>query len=375
MKKICYLTTIKDSISAFFVPQLNYLSENGFEVTVISDRSLQYSKKLSNRVRRIDIDIPRGVSLLGTVRSITVLKRIFKKERYDMVQYSTLNASFCASIAAKKAGIRIRNYHMMGFRYQGFSGINRLIFRNIEKLTCAMSTSIECVSKGIRQFGIDEKIFKAEKAVVVWNGSTGGVDVKRFDVSKREPWRKTIRDQLGIAQEEFVFLFAGRITGDKGINELLKAFMNLHIDAKLVMVGNQEGLNTINAGLWEKAIANDNIIIRPAVTNIEEYYASADCLVLPSYREGFGNVLIESACTGTTCIASDIPGPSEIIDNIGGYKCRVKDANDLRDKMRIVIRNRQRHIPVDIANRAALFYDADTLNKEILKRKQQLLGL
>ena len=242
MKKICYLTTIKDSISAFFVPQLNYLSENGFEVTVISDRSLQYSKKLSNRVRRIDIDIPRGVSLLGTVRSITVLKRIFKKERYDMVQYSTLNASFCASIAAKLAGIRIRNYHMMGFRYQGFSGIKRLIFRSIEKLTCDFSTSIECVSKGNRQSGIDEKIFKAEKAVVVWNGSTGGVDVKRFDVSKREPWRKTIRDQLGIAQEEFVFLFAGRITGDKGINELLKAFMNLHIDAKLVMVGNQEGI-------------------------------------------------------------------------------------------------------------------------------------
>ncbi len=375
MKKICYLTTIKDSISAFFVPQLNYLSENGFEVTVISDRSLQYSKKLSNRVRRIDIDIPRGVSLLGTVRSITVLKRIFKKERYDMVQYSTLNASFCASIAAKLAGIRIRNYHMMGFRYQGFSGIKRLIFRSIEKLTCDFSTSIECVSKGNRQSGIDEKIFKAEKAVVVWNGSTGGVDVKRFDVSKREPWRKTIRDQLGIAQEEFVFLFAGRITGDKGINELLKAFMNLHIDAKLVMVGNQEGINTINAGLWEKAIANENIIIRPAVTNIEEYYAAADCLVLPSYREGFGNVLIESTCTGTICIAADIPGPSEIIDNIGGYKCRVKDAHDLRDKMRIVVRNRQKHIPIDIANRVALYYNADTLNKEILKRKQKLLGL
>lgn len=375
MKKICYLTTIKDSISAFFVPQLNYLSENGFEVTVISDRSLKYSKELSKRVRRIDIDIPRGVSFWGTVRSIIVLKKIFKKEKYDMVQYSTLNASFCASIAAKIAGIRIRNYHIMGIRYQGFAGINRLIFRNIEKLTCAMSTSIECVSKGIRQFGIDEKIFKAEKAVVVWNGSTGGVDVKRFDVNKRDMWRSAIRDQLGIAQEEFVFLFAGRITGDKGINELLKAFMNLHIDAKLVMVGNQEGINTIDAGLWEKAIANGNIIIRPAVINIEEYYAAADCLVLPTYREGFGNVLIESACTGTTCIASDIPGPSEIIDNIGGYKCRAKDANDLRDKMRTVIRNRQKHIPADIANRAALFYDADTLNKEILKRKQQLLGL
>ena len=375
MKKICYLTTIKDSISVFFVPQLNYLSENGFEVTVISDRSLKYSKRLSKRVRRIDIDIPRGVSLLGTVKSIVVLKRIFQKERYDMVQYSTPNASFCASIAAKLADIQIRNYHMMGFRYQGFSGIKKLIFRSIEKLTCAFSTSIECVSKENRQFGIDENIFKAEKAVVVWNGSTGGVDVKRFDVNRRDMWRSAIRDQLGIAQEEFVFLFAGRITGDKGINELLKAFMNLHMDAKLVMVGNQEEINTIHAGLWEKAAADENIMIRPAVINIEEYYAAADCLVLPSYREGFGNVLIESACTGTICIATDIPGPSEIIDNIGGYKCRVKDAHDLWDKMRTVVRNREKHIPLDIANRAALFYDADTLNKEILKRKQKLLGL
>ena len=375
MKKICYLTTIKDSISAFFIPQLNYLSENGFEVTVISDRSLKYSKELSERVRRIDIDIPRGVSFLGTVRSIIVLEKIFKKERYDMVQYSTLNASFSASIAAIIAGIRIRNYHIMGIRYQGFTGIKRMIFRGIEKLTCAMSTSVECVSKGIRQFGIDENIFKADKAVVVWNGSTGGVDVKRFDISKRDIWRSAIRDQLGIAQDEFVFLFAGRITRDKGINELLKAFMNLHMDAKLVLVGNQEGIDTLDAGLWEKATADDNIIIRPAVINIEEYYAAADCLVLPSYREGFGNVLIESACTGTICIASDIPGPTEIIDNIGGYKCRAKDTHDLRDKMRIVVRNRHKTIPGDIAERAALFYDADTLNKEILKRKQKLLGL
>ena len=375
MKKICYLTTIKHSISAFFIPQLNFLSENGFEVTVISDRSLKYSKELSERVKRIDIDIPRGVSLLGTVRSIMVLKRIFQKERYDMVQYSTPNASFCASIAAKLAGIRIRNYHMMGFRYQGFTGIKRLIFRSIEKLTCAMSTSIECVSKGNRQFGIDEKIFKAEKAVVVWNGSTGGVDVKRFDVSKRDMWRSAVRDQLGIPQEAFVFLFAGRITKDKGINELLEAFMNLQMDAKLVMVGNQEGINTIAAGLWEKAIASEDIIIRPAATNIEEYYAAADCLVLPSYREGFGNVLIEASCTGTICIATDIPGPSEIIDNIGGYKCRVKDAHDLRDKMRIAVRNQEQHVPGDIAKKVALFYSSDVLNKEILKRKQKLLGL
>ena len=86
-------------------------------------------------------------------------------------------------------------------------------------------------------------------------------------------------------------------------------------------------------------------------------------------------MLIESTCTGTICIATDIPGPSEIIDNIGGYKCRVKDARDLRDTMRIAVRSREKNIPAEIAKRAVLFYNSDVLNNEILKRKQELLGL
>ena len=373
VRKICYITTIKASINSFFISQLNYLSNKGFELVVISDKAFKYSEKLSPKVRRIDISIPRGVSLFGTLKAITELIRIFQKERFDIVQYSTPNASFCAAIAAKFARVKVRNYHMMGFRYLGFSGIKREVFRIIEKLTCNLSTDIECVSRTNRQLGIDEGIFTAEKSVVVWNGSTGGVDTEKFNVNKREMWRARIRSGLEIRKDDFVFLFAGRITKDKGINELLKAFMTFNPEAKLIMVGDQEGVNTLNQELWKKASLDQNIIIRPGVSNVEEYYAAADCLILPSYREGFGTVIIEATSVGTPCIVTNIPGPSEVVDNIGGYKCNVKDVSDLRIKMGMAYRDKGKSDPLELSEKAVLFYDSNMLNKKILERKKRLL--
>ena len=374
-RRICYVTTIKASINSFFISQLNYLSDNGFEVTVIADKEYSYSEKLSSEVRRIDISIPRGISLFGTLRAITQLRKIFKKEKFDLVQYSTPNASFCAAIAAKFVGIAVRNYHMMGLRYLGFYGIKRAIFRIIEKITCDLSTNIECVSNTNRQLGIEEGIFAVEKAVVVWNGSTGGVDTDKFDVRKREFWRTAIRSDLGIEKDEFVFLFAGRITKDKGINELLKAFLSFKLPAKLLIVGSQEGINTLDSEIWKRANDNQNILIRQSVSNIEEYYAASDCLILPSYREGFGTVVLEATCVGTPCIVTDIPGPSEVVDNIGGYKCNVKDVSDLRRKMVIAYQDRGKNNPLELSEKAILFYDSNVLNEKILERKKCLLNM
>ena len=96
--------------------------------------------------------------------------------------------------------------------------------KEIEQIACYNSTSIECVSKSNLNLAINEKLFKSEKATVVWNGSSGGVDLKRFDYNKREIWRNTLRSELGYCDSDFIYGFIGRITGDKGINELLACF-------------------------------------------------------------------------------------------------------------------------------------------------------
>ena len=117
--------------------------------------------------------------------AIRSLFKIFRKEKFDLIQYSTPNAAFYASIAAKFTRCKVRNYHIMGFRYLGVKGKNRILLKGIERITCCNSTSIECVSDSNFKLGVKEKIFPSDKATIVWNGSTGGVDTERFNIQKR----------------------------------------------------------------------------------------------------------------------------------------------------------------------------------------------
>lgn len=377
MRKICYVTTLSLTIKSFFIPQLIYLSENGYEVVVICSPDKALQKDLGEKIRFIPVPIARGISPTTLIGTILMLKRVFAKEKFDMVQYSTPNASFCASIAAKLAKIRIRNYHLMGLRYIGMSGIYRKLFKIIEKLTCRLSTHIECITKSNLNLSVEEKLFSPEKATIVWNGSTGGVDLNRFDVAKREEWRKEIRQSLGYSDNDFVFGFIGRITKDKGINELLEAFLSISNRAKLLVVGQAEGIDTLNEELFEKAKENENIMFHDAVRDVEKYYAAIDVLVLPSYREGFGNVVIEAGAVGTPAIVSNIPGPIDaILDNQTALTVKVNDAQDLRDKMEIFLDTPEvcAQMGKSCVDFVAQAFDSRILCDKILERKESLIG-
>ena len=132
MKKICYVVTISLTIRAFFIPQLQKLAEI-YDVTVIcsTDNKLQY--QLGDKIKYFPVDIPRGIALKETIKAIRELEAFFPREKFDMVQYSTPNAAFCASIASKSANIKVRNYHLMGYRYLGEKGVARFILKNVRE--------------------------------------------------------------------------------------------------------------------------------------------------------------------------------------------------------------------------------------------------
>ena len=300
----------------------------------------------------------------------------FKANKFDIVQYSTPNASFCASLAAKISKIKIRNYHIMGFRYLGFSGLPKFIFKFLEKLTCWLSTHIECITPSNLELGINEKIFDKEKATIVLNGSTGGVDLSRFDYTMRTEWRNAIRKSLGYSETEFIFGFVGRITKDKGINEILEAFSKISGNCNLLLIGNKEGINTLDTTLYNNAQKDPRIRFYNSVNDIEKYYAAIDVLLLPSYREGFGMVIAEAAAMGTPSIVSNIPGPIDvIIEGETALTAEVKNADDLRLKMQYFINNTE-SIP-EMSQHCTEFiktkFDSKILNQEILHRKKTLL--
>lgn len=376
MKKICYVVTVPITIRAFFVPQLQYLAEHGFEVHVICSEDDGLQELLGEKIKYIPLNMPRGISFGGTIKAIKELTRIFKREKYDLVQYSTPNAAFNASIASKVAKIEIRNYHLMGLRYEGDHGLKRTILKMMEKISCGLSTDIECVSNSNMEIALKDKIFSREKATVVWNGSTGGVDLSRFDVTQRNKWRKEIRTAYGYREEDFVYGFVGRITRDKGIDELLEAFLEMKTDAKLFLIGKLENPKTLNQEILKRAKEHSSIRFCDSVIDIERYYAAIDVLVLPSYREGFGNVVIEAGALGTPAIVSDIPGPIDTIEC--GRTALVVPPKDVGTLKSLMQQIREKDY-LDMGKNAAVFvkkkFDSDILCGKILERKKRLLGI
>lgn len=372
--KICYIVTVPITIRSFFIPQLKYLANNGFDVSVVCSKDELLQQELGNTITYHPIEMPRGISFLGSLKAVWELFCYFREERFDFIQYSTPNAAMYASIAGRLANIKVRNYHLMGFRYLGTKGILRFILKKMEKISCNYSTHIECVSNSNLEIGIKEKVLKKEKAQVVWNGSSGGVDLKRFDYSKRLTYRKEIRSKYGLSESDFVFGFVGRITKDKGVNELLEAFLSIE-DAKLLMVGKEEGASTLNQRIYNVSMENSNIIFVGQVKDVEKYYAALDVLILPSYREGFGNVIIEAAAMGTPAIVSNIPGPIDAVE-IGKTALVVnkKDTDSLLEAMKKIQRMDYIEMGVQAEQFAREKFDSETLCRKILETKKEILS-
>lgn len=375
MNKICYILTVPVTVRAFFIPQLKYLSENGFDVSVIcsSDDSLQ--SELGKKIHFIPVDMPRGLSIFKSISVIRKLIKIFKQESFNFIQYSTPNAALYGAIAAKICRVKIRNYHLMGFRYLGAKGILKVILKFLEKITCRLSSSIECVSKSNLELGVAEGIFAKNKATVVWNGSTGGIDLDRFSIENRTEWRNEIRNKLGYSKNDFIYGFVGRITKDKGIDELLEAFLNSAHNAKLLMVGEFENEQELNHDLLSNAKSNNQIKFVGAVNDVEKYFAAIDMLVLPSYREGFGNVVIESAAMGTPAIVSDIPGPRDaVIPNKTAILVPPNNTRALENIFDTVSKETIISLGKEAADLSKNNFDQNILNKYILERKNYLLS-
>lgn len=253
MKKICFVTTVSITIKAFLLQFTDYLINEGYDVTFICNTDESMYKSCNDHIHYIPVPMKRGVGFDG-LSVINKLTKIFKENNFDIIQYSTPNASLYASIAAKRAGCENRLYCQWGIRYMGFEGgIKRMIFKQIEKIVCQKSSVIECESHSLYNFSINEKLYPASKGSVIWNGSACGVDLNKYRIDKKSIWRQEVRKELNITENATVFGYVGRITRDKGANELLSAFREVikTKEAYLLMIGMFDDANTINADLRE----------------------------------------------------------------------------------------------------------------------------
>lgn len=333
MKKICFVTTVSATLKAFVIDTAIYLHEKGgYDITFICDKDENLNTILPSYIKYIPISMKRGLRISGIFSFINLL-RILKRERFDMIQYSTPNASFYASIASKIVNTPIRLYCQWGICYVGFTGIKRKCFKNIEKIICCFSTWIEPDSFGNRCFSIKEGLYKKTKSSVIWNGSASGVNLKKFDIAYKNKWRNDIRDKYKLKSDTVVLGYVGRITRDKGINELLQAYKTYlvaNLNSVLMLVGNIEYNANLDCKLYQWSKEEKRVIYCGHNDNIEKFVAAMDVFILPSYREGFGTSVIESQAMGVPVIVSNIPGPTEaMILNKTGLIFEKKNSLDL----------------------------------------------
>lgn len=343
MYKVCFVTTISLTLKSFVLDFAKAMHETGdFEIHFICDYDASFEKTLPDYIHYKPIPMKRGISFDG-LKAIGEMVKYFKKEKFDLVQYSTPNAACYASIASKLSGIPCRLYCQWGIAYVGFQGIKRQIFKLIEKIVCMCSTKIEPDSFGNLNFSHIEGLYDASKSGVIWHGSASGVNLNKFDISKKEHWCSEIRNKYDIPTDAFVYIFIGRITRDKGINELFEAIKTLiaqNDDVYLLLVGNVEKNESVDANLY-KWTQNEPRVIYCGYTNeVEKYLAASDVYLLPSYREGFGTAVIEAEAMGVPVIVSDIPGPTDaMINRKTGLLTPKADAKKLFDSMLFLYEN------------------------------------
>ena len=345
MKKICFVTTVSVTMKSFVLETAKHLhNECGYDVTLICSPDEAFQKSLPEYIRFIPVEMVRGVSLSG-VSSMLKLAKIFKRERFDLIEYMTPNASFYSSMAGFLSGTKLRIYSQCGIRYVSFSGLKRTIFKTVEKLTCAFSTHVKGQSPQNMQFAIDEGLCKATKISVIGIGGTIGVELDKCRAFDHAQKRAELREKYGIPESAFVYGYVGRVNADKGINELVEAFKivsETKKDVYLVLVGMLDDANPISEENLAYAKERESIVLTGNVPASEVYHHMAmfDVLTHPTYREGFGKVLQEAMGVGIPIITTNVPGPSEVIeDGVSGILCEVKNPDDLADKMLLLYEN------------------------------------
>lgn len=357
------------------------MSNNGFEVIGVSSPGEALKDVEKNEgVKTVGIEMTRSITPIQDLKALVQLIQLFRKEKPQIVHTHTPKAGLLGMIAARLTGVPHRLHTVAGMPLTVATGFKRQLLNQMEKLTYACATKVYPNSFGLEKIILDEKFTSPTKLKVIGKGSSNGIDTSEFDPNKvSEETKNEIRKNLGINEDDVVFLFVGRVVKDKGINELVQAFINLernNTNCHLVIVGSYENNLDPVFPETEKQI-NDHPKIHAVgyKSNVIDYFAMADVLTFPSYREGFPNVVMQAAAMQLNCIVSDINGCNEIItNNENGWIVPVKDVEILTNRMQWCVDNPKESKAMGLKNREIMLsdYERSFVWKEILKEYQKL---
>ncbi|RRN76523.1 glycosyltransferase family 1 protein, partial [Pseudoxanthomonas sp. SGD-10] len=336
------------------------MKANGLEVIGVSSEGKELQEvRADEGIEVIPLEMTRTISPLKDLKSLWQFYWLCKQEKPQIVHSHTPKAGIIGMLGAKLAGVPFRLHTVAGMPLMEAKGLKRMVLDWVEKLTYACATKIYPNSKGLYDFIVQQKYTSVNKLKVIGNGSSNGIDTAYFSKSEElEKEALKLRQGYGIKEDDFVFVFVGRLVGDKGVNELVSAFVKLQQSTasqvhqpssspinrftgsqvhrftgsqvhrftgsqahkftgslKLLLVGALESdLDPLSSETLQEIERNPDIIAAGFQKDVRPFFVMSDALVFPSYREGFPNVVMQAGAMDLPAIVSDINGCNEIIE-------------------------------------------------------------
>jgi glycosyltransferase involved in cell wall biosynthesis len=334
MKQVCFVTTSPLIVNFFLVPHLLHLRRR-YAVTLAVTLPGEVPLRELPGIEVLPVDIARGIEPWRDLRARRSLHRLFRERRFDLVHSFGPKAGLLAATAGARAGIGARLHTFTGQVWAARRGPMRWLLRAADRATARAATHVLADSASQCEFLAREGIVARGKCNVLGSGSLSGVVAARFRADPAA--RAAVRAELGVEAHVPLVLYLGRITRDKGVLDLARAFAGLDTEAVLLYAGPDEG--ALREPILHACGARRAQVRFAGYTHApERYLAAADLLCLPSYREGFGAVIIEAGAAGVPSVASRIYGVVDaVVEGETGVLFRAGDAAELRARLALLL--------------------------------------
>jgi glycosyltransferase involved in cell wall biosynthesis len=314
------LVAVTDSIScALLQGQLAYARRRGFDVALLcSPGTVSERTAERERVTLFPVTMKRRISPGRDLMALVEIYRALRQFRPDIVNAGTPKAGLLVTLAAWLCHVPCRIYTLRGLYLETASGPSRLFLETMERLTSSMAGRVICVSRSLRDRAVSWRLIANRKAIVLGCGSSNGVDLSAFTPTPELQVRgQQLRLAAGIGDDAIVIGFVGRLVRDKGLLDLVTAWTRLREQFDTVhlwIIGSFEA-DGISASMRDYVERDPRVHLLGAVDEVAAHYAAMDVLVLPTYREGLPNVLLEAGAMRLPVVATSVTGCIDVVDD------------------------------------------------------------
>jgi glycosyltransferase involved in cell wall biosynthesis len=348
MPKLLRITTVPLSLKVLLTGQMKYMKEHGFEVLMVSADGDEVKGIVENEqcLHKV-VNIQKKINPIKDLISLYQFIKVIREFKPDIVHSHTPKAGIIGMLGAFLCRVPVRLHTNSGTPLLTATGFSRILIYCFEKLSYLCATFVYTNSNSLKSFLIENNLISPKKIEVLGKGSSNGIDLKRFSHEALDSTKlDKIKSQIEFDKSIFYFVFIGRIVKSKGITELIDAFeavFSNHPNIRLLMVGNfEDDFEPIEINLKNRILTHEAIKFVGWSNEVEYYLAISDCLVFPTHREGFPNVLLQAGAMKCPILCTDAVGNVDIVSHEStGIMFPVGNTEILREKMNFVLENQE----------------------------------